>query len=111
MSDTLLTEQQIEKIAGRVKSWVAVTLAAENFQKEFKLRSFFGRHPEIGKMIKCVKCGRRHREFDAESCGTFNLIKEAEGQRAHVSANPFWRSHPGMYVWIKDLKQFVTIHR
>jgi hypothetical protein len=111
MSDELLTEQQVEKIANKASETLKMFVATESFKKDFKLRSFFGRHPEIGKMIKCAKCGRRHREFDVESCGTFNLVKEAEGQRAHTSANPFWRSHPGAYVWIRDLKQFVTIHR
>jgi hypothetical protein len=29
---------------------------------EIRRRSFSGRHPELGKMIKCQVCGRRHRE-------------------------------------------------
>jgi hypothetical protein len=35
--------------------------AIENFKKTFENRSFSGRHPELGKMIKCAVCGRRHR--------------------------------------------------
>ena len=37
---------------------VASVLALE----EIKKRSFAGRHPELGKMIKCQVCNRRHRE-------------------------------------------------
>jgi hypothetical protein len=103
MSD--VNEVKPENIAEKIR----LIQAALEFEKSLKQRSFFGRHPEIGKMIKCVKCVRRHREFDEQSCGTFNLVKEAEGQRAHPAGNPFWRSHPGKYVWIRDLKQFVTI--
>jgi hypothetical protein len=38
--------------------------AAERFRKEFAERSFSGRHEELGKMINCRLCGRRHREGD-----------------------------------------------
>jgi uncharacterized OB-fold protein len=36
--------------------------AAEKATKEIRGRSFSGRHPELGKMIKCAVCGRRHRK-------------------------------------------------
>ncbi len=31
--------------------------------KEIRSRSFSGRHPEFGKMVKCQVCQRRHRDF------------------------------------------------
>jgi hypothetical protein len=36
--------------------------AAEKATEEIKSRSFSGRHPELGKMIKCAVCGLRHRK-------------------------------------------------
>lgn len=106
MSDKSEVKQIIEEDAAEK---IRLIVAADEFEKARKSRSFSGRNPLLGKMIKCAKCGRRHR--DEESCGTYNLIVEAEGQRARQIANPFWRSHPGAYTWIQDLKKFVTIHR
>jgi hypothetical protein len=109
-----VAETQEERIADVEPSDAVETVrlaqAVLKFKDEFKTRSFSGRHSELGKMIKCVKCGRRHRDSE-ESCGTFNLVKEAVGQRAHGTSNPFWRAHPGAYMWIKELKKFATIHR
>jgi hypothetical protein len=36
--------------------------AANQAIQEIHSRSFSGRHPELGKMIKCTACGRRHRD-------------------------------------------------
>jgi hypothetical protein len=36
--------------------------AATDALKEIYARSFSGRHPELGRMIKCQVCGFRHRE-------------------------------------------------
>ena len=103
-------ELEVKQITGEeAAEKVRLIVAADEFEKVLKLRSFSGRNPLLGKMIKCAKCGRRHR--DEESCGTYNLVVEAEGQRAHPAGNPFWRTHPGKYVWIQDLRKFVTIHR
>jgi len=41
-----------------------VQKAIEHFRQEFKNRSFAGRHPELGKMIKCGVCNRRHRSSE-----------------------------------------------
>jgi hypothetical protein len=38
--------------------------AVEKFQKQFAERSFSQRHEDLGKMIDCRLCGRRHREGD-----------------------------------------------
>lgn len=35
-------------------------------ETEIKTRSFFGRNPELGKMIKCQICGLRHRKNERE---------------------------------------------
>lgn len=37
--------------------------AAARALEEIRRRSFSGRHPELGKMIKCQVCGLRHREI------------------------------------------------
>lgn len=36
--------------------------ASDQALAEIKNRSFSGRHPELGKMIKCQVCGLRHRK-------------------------------------------------
>ncbi len=36
--------------------------AVDAFQKEFRSRSFSGRHQELGKMLNCLVCDQRHRE-------------------------------------------------
>jgi len=44
----------------------SIQQAVEKFREEFKQKSFSGRHSELGKMINCVICSRRHRS--AEIC-------------------------------------------
>lgn len=39
-----------------------VRKTVENALLEIRGRSFSGRHPELGKMIKCQVCGTRHRK-------------------------------------------------
>lgn len=39
----------------------AVLKTADEALKEIRGRSFSGRHPELGKMVKCAVCGFRHR--------------------------------------------------
>lgn len=98
-------------------SEVGLFFAVKNFEKEFKRRSFSGRNPELGKMIKCALCDRRHREtqchmkeqiFSKRADGTFRI---AEGQRPHPTANPFWRAHPGTFVYVPGVDKFVRIVR
>jgi hypothetical protein len=43
---------------------VGLAIAAEKFRKAFAERSFSQRHEDLGKMINCRLCGRRHREDD-----------------------------------------------
>jgi hypothetical protein len=38
-----------------------LAMAVAKFQEEHYNKSFSQRHPELGKMIKCQTCGRRHR--------------------------------------------------
>lgn len=44
-----------------VKPSIEGIVAAENALAAIKQRSFSGRHPELGKMIKCQVCKARHR--------------------------------------------------
>lgn len=48
--------------------------AAESALKEIKGKSFSGRHPELGKMIKCAVCNRRHREHERKCEQTFKEL-------------------------------------
>src|SRR6202158_4626156 len=51
-------EIELEKPKPTAGGLVASVLALE----EIKRRSFSGRHPELGKMIKCQVCQKRHRD-------------------------------------------------
>jgi hypothetical protein len=51
-----MTEEQKPTIDPRVTAAAAKALA------EIHERSFSGRHPELGKMIKCAVCNERHRD-------------------------------------------------
>jgi hypothetical protein len=60
-------EEQVIKETGKIEEIVfpqspEAIAAAEAATKEIKGRSFSGRHPELGKMIKCAVCGLRHRK-------------------------------------------------
>src|SRR5690349_5834443 len=35
------------------------------YNKKFRERTFSGRNPQLGKMINCAICDRRHREYPA----------------------------------------------
>ena len=50
--------------------------AVEKALTAIQLRSFAGRHPELGKMVKCQVCNKRHREPVCKSIYAMN----AEGQ-------------------------------
>ena len=50
-----------QKPLNEVKQLVADAII--KFREEHIEKSFAGRHPEFGKMIKCQICSRRHREF------------------------------------------------
>jgi hypothetical protein len=99
----------------------AVAKAAMDFEEAFYNRSFSGRNPELGKMIKCTECGRRHRDnirHDpikyADKPGTAEgqsnpMIAESKSFRG--KANPFWRAKPGVFQYIPELKKFLRITR
>ncbi len=87
----------------------ALQEAAARFEVSLTKRSFSGRNPELGPMIKCHLCGRRHRDSEKHS-ESVKYTKVNEGGRP--SANPFgWRAKPGKMMWIPGLKKFVTINR
>jgi hypothetical protein len=96
----------------------ALSAAVANFAKELKLRSFAGRNPELGKMIKCAVCRRRHRESVRCEQKFANKPGTPEGEsnpmickskRYRPERNPFWRAHPGVTVYVKELKKYVRI--
>lgn len=94
-------------------------IAVEKFHKAFRQRSFSERNPELGKMIKCALCGRRHREtqchmkeqiFTKNKKGVACDARVVENPR-HIrgTANPFWRAHPGVFQFIPGVNKFVRI--
>lgn len=94
-----------------VEDIAAVTEAAARFQSELVKRSFSGRNPELGPMIKCAQCGLRHRDNVKH-----DPIKYKEGTTQAEHGRPIanaagFRAKPGKMYWIKELKKFVTINR
>src|SRR5271154_5355260 len=45
-----------------IEEVIELGLAEECFKKALTQRSFSGRNPELGPMIKCAQCGLRHRD-------------------------------------------------
>lgn len=98
---------------------ISLTIAVDTFEKERKRRPFSGRNPQLGKMIKCVLCGRRHRETEChlKAQKFANKPGTPEGETdpitvdapGHRIANPYWRTHPGTMHFIPELKKFVRI--
>lgn len=100
---------------------ISLTIAVDTFEKEFKRRSFSGRNAQLGKMINCPLCTRRHRQSEchlkaqkfANKPGTPEgesspIVVDAQGRPV---ANPYWRAHPGTMQFIPTLNKFVRIVR
>jgi hypothetical protein len=82
--------------------------AIEKFRDDFKHRSFSQRHPELGKMLKCQICLRRHRSsqtchqvfttgtHDPAPEGEKKLLMAAETRKGVLGAARFakQRIHP-----------------
>src|SRR5271163_2853913 len=60
-----------------------LTIAADRFKTELTKRSFSGRNPELGPMIKCQQCGLRHRDNVKHE-----PIKYKEGTEQSESGRP-----------------------
>lgn len=60
-----MDEQQPVNEAPEFKASPEVIAAAEAALDDIKDRSFSGRHADLGKMINCRVCNRRHRAVDA----------------------------------------------
>jgi hypothetical protein len=90
---------------------IAIEAAADRFKIALTERSFSGRNPELGPMIKCQLCGLRHRDNVKHDPIAY---KEGTTQAEHgrpVANAAGWRAKPGRMYWIKELKKFVTINR
>lgn len=114
MEDAQETNTKEEKIGKKEINIIKTEIAALEFEKARRQRSFSGRNPQLGPMIKCPVCTRRHR--DNETC----LVKYAtnsegeqqiaEPKRFHLSGNPFgWREKHGRFVWFNTLKKFIKL--
>ncbi len=114
MEEVQETSTETEKIGKKEIQAIAARIAAEEFERERKQRSFSGRNPQLGPMIKCPVCTRRHR--DNEQC-LVNYAVNADGEqqvaetkRFRLHANPFgWREKRGRFVWFNTLKKFIKL--
>jgi hypothetical protein len=110
-----MTDEQIEKIAKKVEHDLAVKEASEQFEKSFRQRSFSGRNPELGPMIKCAECGRRHRDNERHDAIRYAINAEtgevmtAKTKHLRVPADPYWRPKRGIFVWFNTLNKFVKL--
>jgi hypothetical protein len=81
--------------------------ALEAALEEIQGRSFSGRNPELGKMIKCQVCGLRHRERERKceqkfthtyggrengGANQYRKYREVEDQNGEVSVEPDYRT-------------------
>jgi hypothetical protein len=118
IEDAQQVSAEAEKIGKKEINTLEALAAAEEFKKSLKWRSFSGRHPELGPMIKCVVCKRRHR--DNERCLVVYANKPgtpegesnpmvAETKRLRLAANPYWRPKHGRFVWFNTLKKFIKL--
>ena len=107
-----LTKDGVTKVNGRTaEEIVDLQIATERFKVSLTERSFSGRNPELGPMIKCAQCGRRHRDNVKHDPIAY---KEGTTQAEHgrpVANAAGWRAKPGKMYWIEQLKKFVTINR
>lgn len=72
----------------------ALNAAIENFKNRYAKRSFSGRHPDLGKMIKCRVCSRRHRSslvcaqnYSVEAKPRHRYVPKAKRYNPHHSQN------------------------
>lgn len=91
-----------ETVESRVESSAELNQAVEQFDADYRDRSFAGRHPELGRMTKCDGCGRRHRssiiherKFATDIKGVPCEPRVAETKRYRPRANRYgWRERP-----------------
>lgn len=91
----------VEKIAEEIRQ-EDLSKAVEKFEESFHDRSFSGRNPELGKMIKCDGCGLRHRssiiherKFATDIHGVSCEPRVAQPLRYRHQANRYgWRERP-----------------
>lgn len=111
-----MDEQKVVESSGpEGPSSIGLIIAVEEFKKEFRNRSFSGRNAQLGKMINCAVCDLRHRESQCHKTQQ-TFAKDADGservsdsKRIRPVGNPFWRSKPGTFRFIPELKKFVRI--
>jgi hypothetical protein len=90
---------------------VELEIAKQKFEKALPERSFSGRNPELGPMIKCAQCGLRHRDNVKHDPIVYKK-DTTQSEHGRPVANPAgWRAKPGKLMWIKELKKFVTLTR
>lgn len=119
IEDAQQTNVEEKKIGKKEIDSLRTKIAAVEFETARRQRSFSGRHPELGPMINCPVCQRRHR--DNENCqiryankpgtpeGESNPMV-AETKRVRLQANPFgWRMKIGRFVYFNTLKKYIKI--
>jgi hypothetical protein len=122
IDETFWTDEKLDEIARKAETHIVAaeqaTEAILEYEKAFKQRSFSGRHPELGPMIKCVECGRRHRDNIKHDFKYANKPGTPEGEsnpmiaqakRIRVKGNPFWPVRRGIMVWFNTLHKFVKL--
>jgi len=106
-NDDIVTEVSTKSPAEMIE----LIQATERFKVALTERSFSGRNPELGPMIKCAQCGTRHRDNVKHEPIKY---KDETVQTEHgrpVGNGAGWRVKPGRPMWIKELKKFVTLTR
>lgn len=109
---SLVPEDVIEETITRSPSeMIELIRATERFKVVLTERSFSGRNPELGPMIKCAQCGQRHRDNVKHDPIAYKEGTTQVEQGRPVANAAGWRAKPGKLMWIKELKKFMTLTR
>lgn len=68
----------------------------EKFEKGQRAKTYSERHPELGRMIKCAKCGRRH--YSIKVCE----MKYATHRSSNKGGVPYYEDESPMYAPLED---------
>lgn len=118
---TTLTDETVAGVASKIEQQIKLIAAKIEFEKSLKHRSFSGRNPTLGPMIKCAQCGLRHRDnVKHEPIKYADKPGTPEGESNPMIAqtkhfrpvgNKYWRPRPGIMIWIDGIKKYVRLTR
>jgi hypothetical protein len=83
--------------------------AALDALKEIRARSFSGRHPELGRMINCQVCDRRHRESEHHEQKFTTRWTVVDGKKVYTDEQLIAGKTPETETVIEEKKVRLTV--